>query len=57
MMVRFRSLRSAPNLLIVSLSIAGLLIIPMLPIFLINLYHGGPYTGIPGAKVKVMSTS
>ena len=57
MIVRFRSLRSAPNLLIVSLSIAGLLIIPMLPIFLINLYHGGPYTGIPGAKVKVMSIS
>ena len=49
---RFRSLRTGPNLLILSLSGAGIMIVFMLPIFLVNLYYGGPVTGVLGAQVN-----
>ena len=54
---RFRSLRTASNLLILGLSVAGIMILVMLPIFLINLYYQGPVTGIIGAKVTIETRS
>ena len=30
---------------------SGLLMMSKVPLFLLNLYHGGPYTGILGAQV------
>ena len=50
-----RSLRTGPNLLILSLSGAGIMIVFMLPIFLVNLYYGGPVTGVLGAQVHSYS--
>ena len=35
-----------------SLSFGGIMMLLMLPVFLINLYHRGPYTGVIGAKVS-----
>ena len=54
-MSRFRSLRTGPNLFILSLSGAGIMIVFMLPIFLVNLYYGGPVTGVLGAQVHSYS--
>ena len=33
-----------------SLGIAGVLMVGKVPIFMTNLYHGGPYLGVAGAK-------
>ena len=50
---RFASLKAKPNnLFVVSLSLSGLLMISKIPIFLVNLYHGGPHTGVLGAQVQ-----
>ena len=35
----------------VSLSLSGLLMMLKVPIFVLNLYHGGPYTGPLGAQI------
>ena len=49
---RFSSLKAKPNnLFVVSLSLSGLLMMSKLPIFLLNLYHGGPQAGHLGAQV------
>ena len=37
----------------VSLSISGVLMVGKVPIFMTNLYHGGPYLGVLGAKVDL----
>ena len=39
------------NLFVVSLSLSGLLMMSKVPIFVLNLHHGGPYTGTLGARV------
>ena len=38
-------------MLLISLSLSGLLMIGKVPVFMINLYHGGPYTGVVGSQV------
>ena len=50
--LRFRNLRTASNLLILSLCLSDILMILTLPMFLVNLYHRGPYMGVAGAKVE-----
>ena len=39
----------------VSLSLSGLLMMSKVPIFLVNLHHGGPHTGLIGAQVEIFS--
>ena len=39
------------NLFVVSLSLSGLLMMSKVPIFLLNLYYGGPVAGVLGAQV------
>ena len=53
---RFRSLRTPSNLLLISLSLSGLLMMGKVPVFMINLYHGGPFTGVVGSQVKNKSS-
>ena len=48
---RFRSLQTPANMIVTSLSLAGLMIIFKLPIFLVNMYLGGPHTAFWGAQV------
>ena len=48
-------MRVCSNLIVVSLSLADLLMLLKVPIFLFNAYHGGPHLGIIGAKVKFSS--
>ena len=36
---------------VVSLSFSGLLMMSKVPIFVLNLHHGGPYTGLLGAQI------
>ena len=48
---RFRSVRTACNYLILSLSLADFFMEAKVIIFLINAYYGGPVLGIAGAKV------
>ena len=52
LILRFRSVRTANNYLILSLSFADFLMESKVIIFLINAWHGGPYLGIIGAKVN-----
>ena len=49
---RFRILRTPSNLLIISLSISGMMMMITFPMFLVNLFHKGPYLGVTGAKVS-----
>ena len=49
--IRFRSLKTSSNLLVVSLSYSGVLMMLEAPIFMIHLFYRGPYFGEPGAKV------
>ena len=50
---RFPTLKAKPNnLFVVSLSMSGLLMMSKVPIFLLNLHHGGPHSGQLGAQVK-----
>lgn len=49
----FRFVRTPSNLLVLSLSLADLLMMMKVPIFLVNVYKGGPYFGAVGAKVGV----
>ena len=48
---RFRSVRTASNYLILSLSLADFFMESKVIIFLINAFYGGPQLGIAGAKV------
>ena len=49
---RFVTLKKKPsNLFVVSLSMSGLLMMSKVPIFLLNLYYGGPVAGVLGAQV------
>ena len=53
---RFSTLKAKPtNLFVVSLSLSGLLMMSKVPIFLVNLYQGGPHTGQLGAQVESLS--
>ena len=50
--LRFVTLKKKPsNLFVVSLSLSGLLMMSKIPIFLLNLYHGGPVAGLLGARL------
>ena len=49
---RFPSLKNSTNLVVVSLCVADLLMVAKMPVFFINLYHAGPYSGVLGAKVR-----
>ena len=50
--LRFVTLKKKPsNLFVVSLSMSGLLMMSKVPIFLLNLYYGGPVAGVMGAQV------
>ena len=42
-------------MLLVNMCISGMLMILTLPMFLLNLYHRGPYLGVAGAKVEFTS--
>ena len=50
--LRFCNLRTPNNLLILSLCLSGILMIFTFPMFLVNLYHRGPYLGVAGANVS-----
>ena len=55
---RYSTLKAKPNnLFVVSLSLSGLLMMSKVPIFLWNLYHGGPHAGVLGAQVTSLSTT
>ena len=50
---RFSILKAKPNnLFVVSLSLSGLLMMSKVPVFVLNLHHGGPYAGRLGAQVQ-----
>ena len=49
---RFRSLQTPANMIVTSLSLAGMMIVFKLPIFLVNMSLGGPHTALWGAQVS-----
>ena len=48
-------MRTCSNMLLVNMCVSGMLMILPLPMFLVNLYHRGPYLGVAGAKVEFNS--
>ena len=52
--IRFRSLKTSSNFLVVSLSYSEVLMMLEAPIFMIHLYYRGPYFGESGAKVVIV---
>jgi hypothetical protein len=49
--LRTPSLRTPSNLLVISLGMSDMLMVVKVAIFMVNLYHGGPFLGLLGAKV------
>ena len=48
------SLRTPSNLLVLSLSMSDMLMVVKVPVFMVNLYQGGPFLGVLGAKVPLV---